>query len=35
MEKIVFGSGLPGYEYGPKAGPAVVVIQVHTTCRMG
>ena len=29
MEKIVFGDNLPGYEFGPKNKPAVLVIQVH------
>jgi hypothetical protein len=27
MDKITFGSDLPGYEAGPKEGPAVVVLQ--------
>lgn len=27
MEKITFGNNLPGYEFGPKTGPAVLVIQ--------
>jgi dienelactone hydrolase len=27
MEKITFGADLPGYEAGPKAGPAVIVLQ--------
>lgn len=40
MEKITFGTDLPGYEAGPKAGPAVIVLQewwgkqqVGTACR--
>lgn len=27
MESITFGAGLPGYESGPKSGPAVIVLQ--------
>jgi hypothetical protein len=27
MDKITFGADLPGYEAGPKEGPAVVVLQ--------
>ena len=30
MEKVTFGDGMPGYDFGPKEGPAVVVIQVLT-----
>ena len=28
LESIKFGKDLPGYEYGPKEGPALIVIQV-------
>lgn len=27
MEHITFGANLPGYEAGPKSGPAVIVLQ--------
>lgn len=27
MEKVTFGADLPGYEAGPKAGPAIIVLQ--------
>ncbi len=30
LESVKFGKDLPGYEYGPKEGPALIVIQV---CR--
>ena len=33
MEKITFGNNLPGYEFGPKTGPAVLVIQVRIPDR--
>ncbi len=28
LESIKFGKDLPGHEYGPKEGPALIVIQV-------
>ena len=31
MEKVTFGDNLPGYDFGPKSGPAVIVIQVLST----
>ena len=38
MEKVTFGDDMPGYAFGPKGGPAVVVIQVLTrdqqTCHL-
>lgn len=27
MEKVTFASNLPGYEAGPKAGAAIIVLQ--------
>ena len=33
LESIKFGKDLPGYEYGPKQGPALIVIQVRMTAK--
>lgn len=34
MEKVTFGDDMPGYVFGPKEGPAVVVIQVPRHIQM-
>ena len=34
MEPVKFGKDLPGYEYGSKQGPALIVLQVPALTPM-
>lgn len=35
MEKVSFGSDVPGYIYGPRDAPSVVLLQVYSTVGAG